>query len=145
MGKNDQIMPDPLFVSGEDPVDLDGTLDTSSSLQLLHGNDSLADYDQAIHAEHDDLLSPSGVIRIKLHDFASGGDNWEVTAEHSTGGSPITWSRGSDHAYYDFGPMTSEQEVDVTATSNADPPVAKFRPFRIKTSPTDAQPDRPRR
>jgi hypothetical protein len=145
MGKNDQIMPEPLFVSGEDPVNLDGTLDASSALQLLHDSDSLADHDQTLHAEHDDLLSPSGVIRIKLNDFASGGDNWEITAEHSTTGGPVTWSRGSDHAYYDFGPMTSEQEVDVTATSNASPPVAKERVIRIKTSPTDAQPDRPRR
>lgn len=145
MGKNNQIMPDPLFVSGEDPVTLDGTLDASSALQLLHGSDSLADYDQALHAEHDDLLSPSGVIRIKLMDFSSGGDSWEITAEHSTTGGTVTWSRGTDHAYYDFGPMTSEQAVDVTATSDASPPVAKFRPIRIKTSPTDAQPDRPRR
>ncbi|KIG12553.1 hypothetical protein DB30_01263 [Enhygromyxa salina] len=138
-------MTDPLFVTGEDPLNLDGTLDTSPALQLLHGSDSLASYDQALHAEHEDLDDPSGVIRVKLKDFASGGDNWEITAAHTNAAGTITWTRGTDHAYYDFGPMTSEQEVDVTATSDASPPATKQRTIRIKASPIDAQPDRPRR
>lgn len=138
-------MPDPLSVIGEDPVELDGTLDTATQLQLLHGTVSLADHNQTLHAEHDDLASPTGIVRITLTDFSGGGHNWQITAAHDPGTGSITWARGADHAYYDFGPLTSEQEVEVTATSDASPPATKGRTVRIKTSPIDAQPDRPRR
>ena len=137
-------MTDPLYVSEEDPVELDGTIDASGALQMLHGSDSLADYDQRMHAEHSDLNQPTGVIRIKLKDFSSGGDNWEISAEHMDGTTTVTWSRGSDHAYYDFGPMTSELPIDITATSDASSPETRERPIKVKTSPIDAQPDRPR-
>ncbi|PRP94308.1 hypothetical protein [Enhygromyxa salina] len=137
-------MPDPLCISEEDPINFDGSLDTNSDLQLLHGSDSLADYDQTAHAEHEDLHESTGIVRVKIVDFTSGGTTWTLDATHDPGSGSISWSRGTDHAYYDFGPMTAEQEVDVTGVSDASPPVTKTRRIRIKLSPTDAQPDRPR-
>ncbi|PRQ02957.1 hypothetical protein ENSA5_18960 [Enhygromyxa salina] len=138
-------MTDPLYVSEQDPVVLDGTIDAASTLQMVHSSDSLDDYDQKLHAEHRDLNSPSGIIRCKLMDFSSGGDNWEITATHDPGSGSVTWSRGTDHAYYDFGPTSTELPVEITATSDASPPATKRRTIKVKTSPLDAQPDRPRR
>lgn len=138
-------MTDPLHVSEEDPVALDGSIDGAGALQMVHGSDSLADYAQKLYAEHSDLDEPTGVIRFKLTDFSSGGDNWKITAVHDPGSGSVTWSRGSDHAYADFGPLTAEQAIDITATSDASPPATSQRTIRIKTSPLDAQPDRPGR
>ncbi|NJK32257.1 MAG: hypothetical protein HC927_07525 [Deltaproteobacteria bacterium] len=137
-------MPSPLYVSDEDPVNLDGIHDSTGNLQLVHGSDSLADYDQALHAEHEDLANPTGLLRIKLNDFSVGGNTWQITAVHDPGSGSVSWARASDHCYYDFGPLTAEQTVDVTAVSNASPPQTRNRAIRIKTSPTDPQPDRPR-
>jgi hypothetical protein len=130
-----------LLVIGEDPLSLDGSIDTSNDLQLKHGSDSLANYNQTLHAKHDDLRSPSGTIRIKLVDFSHGGATWQMNASHNSGS--VNWTRSSDHAYYDFGPMTDALEVSVTATSNASPPENKIRAVWIKTMPTDGLPDRP--
>lgn len=137
-------MTNPLYVRDQDPVALDGTFVAAGDLDLLHGSSSLSAHDQTLHAEHEDLADPSGVLRIKLNDFASGGHNWQLSAVHDSGSGSITWTRATDHAYYDFGPLTSEQSVDVTATSDASPPATEQRRIRVKTSPTDAQPDRPR-
>jgi hypothetical protein len=130
-------MSGPLLVQEEDPVELDGSIDATGNLQMAHGTDSLADYEQTLHAEHEDLNDPSNTIRIKLNDFSYGGDNWEITATHGFG--PVNWSRGTDHAYYDFGPMSSELDVTITATSDAEPPANKQRIIKIKTKPTDSQ------
>jgi len=138
-------MSDPLYVREEDPVILNGTIDGAGGLQMLHGSDSLVDYDQKLYAEHSDLGVPTGIIRIKLMDFSAGGHGWQITAVHDPGSGSVTWSRSSDHAYYDFGPMTSELAVDITATSNASPPDSNSRTIHVKTTPIDAQPDRPRR
>ncbi len=139
-------MPDPLYISEEDPIPFNGTLDGSSALQLVHGSDSLADYGQTAHAEHRDLLDPAGIVRVELYDFTVGGVTWQLDAEHNPGTGPVSWSRSSTgYAYFDFGPMTEELDVDVTATSNGSPSQTKTRTVRIKISPTDAQPDRPRR
>ncbi|MCA9682837.1 MAG: hypothetical protein KC457_11615 [Myxococcales bacterium] len=134
-------MTDPLFISQEDPIDFNGTLDGAGGLQLVHGSDSLADYDQRVEAEHDDLSDPAGIVRVRLFDFSSGGNTWTVNATHDPGSGSVSWSRGTDHAYYDFGPMTAEQEVDAVATYSSN---SQGRTFRIKVSPTDPQPDRPR-
>lgn len=133
-------MPSPLLVSEEDPVELDGSIDGTGQLQLLHDSDSLADYDQTLHAEHSDLNESTGFVRVKLLDFSSGGTTWECSATHVEGTTTVGWSRGSGHASYDFGPMTSELDVTVTATSTSG---TKQRVFKLKTKPTDAQPDRP--
>jgi len=139
-------MTDPLYISEEDPIRFDGTLDGSSALQLLHGTESLAYYNQTVHAEHRDLLDSAGIVRVELHDFTVSGVTWQLTAQHNPGSGLVSWSRSSaGYAYFDFGPMTEELEVDVTATSNSSPPQTKTRTARIKISPTDAQPDRPRR
>lgn len=138
-------MTDPLYVSEEDPVVLNGTIDAAGALQMLHGTASLANYDQKLYAEHSDLSSPTGVIRFQLMDFSSGGYSWQITAVHNPGGGTVTWSRGTDHAYYDFGPLTTELSIDITATSNASPPQTKPRTIGIKTSPLDPLPDRRRR
>jgi hypothetical protein len=138
-------MTDPLYISEEDPVDFIGTLDTTPALQLLHGTDSLANYDQAAYADHTDLDVSTGIVRARIFDFTVGTTSWTMTVVHNPGTGTVTWSRGTDHAYYDFGPMTAEQNVDVTATSNASPPVTAQRTIKIKFTPTGAQPDRPRR
>ena len=130
-----------LLVIGEDPLSLDGSIDSSNDLQMKHGSDSLANYSQTLHAKHDDLRSPSGLIRIKLVDFSHGGASWQMNASHDSGS--VNWTRSSDHAYCDFGPMTDALEVAVSATSNAQPPVNKTRTIWIKSMPTDGQPDRP--
>lgn len=133
-----------LLVSEEDPIELNGTLDGSGDLQLLHDSDSLADYDQALHGEHTDLENPSGVVQIRIYDFTESSTSWTIAAEHDPGSGTVNWSRGSNYAYYDFGPMTSEQIVDVTASDGSSPPTTKTRRVRLKVTPPDAQPDRPR-
>jgi hypothetical protein len=137
-------MANPLIISEEDPIDFTGTLDTAENLQLLHGSDNLANYDQTVHAEHSDLNEPTGIVRVRIFDFIVGTTSWTMTVVHNPGTGTITWSRGTDHAYYDFGPMTAEQNVDVTASNNGSPPVTKQRTIKLKLSPVDAQPDRPR-
>lgn len=136
-------MTSPLLVNEEDPVSLDGSVDAANQLQMKHGTDSLSDYDQRLEAMHTDLNLPTGIVRIKLIDFSHGGYVWQMTATHNSGA--VNWSRGSGHAYCDFGPMTSELDVDIKATSNATPPATKQRVAKIKTKPADSQPDRPPR
>lgn len=138
-------MSEPLYISDEDPIRLDGTLDGSSALQLVHGTESLAEHDQIMDAYHRDLLDPSGVVRVVLHDFTVSGVTWQLHAVHDPGSGPLSWSRSSaGYAYFDFGP-TTELDVEVTASSNSTPSQTKTRTVQIKISPTDAQPDRPRR
>jgi hypothetical protein len=127
-----------LLVIGEDPLSLDGSIDSSNDLQLKHGSDSLADYSQTLHAKHADLRSPpNGTIRIKLMDFTHGGFTWQMNASHNSGS--VSWTRSTDHAYCDFGAMSSELQVDTSATSNDSPPVTKTRTVWIKTMPADGQ------
>lgn len=137
-------MTTPLEVSQEDPINLDGSLDGSSDLQLLHRTDSLADYGQTLHGEHDDLDDPAGVVQVRVLDFSDSGTTWTISVEHDPGSGSVTWSRGTDHAYYDFGPMSAEQTLEITATDGASPPTTKTRSIHIKVTPPDAQPDRPR-
>jgi hypothetical protein len=134
-------MTDPLYINEEDPINFNCTVDGLSNLQLLHGNDSLADYDQTAHGEHEDLDEQTGLVRVNIVDFTSGGATWTISVVHDPGGGNITWSRGSGLAYYEFGPMTEEQEFTVTATSNHAPPQTKQRVAKIKLTGTDARPD----
>jgi hypothetical protein len=124
-----------LFVQDEDPVNLVGGIDAGSALQFTHGSDSLASYSQCLHAAHDDLNTQTGTLRIKLVDFAVGGYTWQLTASHNSGAQ--NWSRGSGFAYYDFGTLASEVEVDILATSNHSPAQTKSRKIWVKTMPTD--------
>lgn len=133
----------PLVITGYDPVRLDAFIDSSNDLQLKHGSNSLADHCQSLEAEHEDLSSPEETIRVKIPDFAHGGDDWEITVSHDDGGNTVSWPRDTDHAYYDFAAMTDALEVDVVATSDASPPATETRKIWIKTKPVDAQPDRP--
>ena len=136
-------MSDPLVITGYDPVRLDPFVDSSNALQLKHESNSLADYGQSLEAMHDDLESPEETIRVKIPDFSYGGDGWTITASHEVEGNPVSWSRDDGLAYYAFGAMTDALEVDVTATSDASPPVTKTRTIWIKTKPVNSQPDRP--
>lgn len=138
-------MTDPLYLYEEDPVDFNGTLDALSALQLVHGSDSLADHAQTVHAEHTDLDQSTGIVRMRIFDFVVGATSWTMSAVHNPGGGTVTWSRGTDHAYYDFGPMSAEQNVDVAASDGGSPPTTKQQGIKIKFSPTGSQPDRPRR
>jgi hypothetical protein len=129
-----------LVVTGVNPVTLDGSIDGSNNLQMKYGSSSLADYDQTIHAKHSNLNPPpSGTIQFKLVDFSHGGATWQINAEHISAGNTINWSRDSANAYHDFGAMSSELQIEVTATSNASPPQTKTRRIWIKTMPTDGQ------
>ncbi len=132
-----------LTVRQEDPVSLVGSIDGAGNLQILHGSDCLADYLQAVHAVHSDLATNGETIRVKLVDFSHGGASWQLSASHDPGGGSQTWSRGSDHAYCDFESMSSQLDVEITATSNASPPATKTRTIGLKTKPQDGQPDRP--
>jgi hypothetical protein len=136
-------MPSPLVIVGYDPAHLDGHLDSASALQVKHGSNSLNDYAQSLEAQHIDLRSSSETIRVKLADFASGGNDWQITASHVVSGNSVSWTRGTNTAYCDFAAMTDFLEVAVVATSNASPPVTKTRTIWIKTKPVDGLPDRP--
>ncbi len=131
-------MPSPLIVIGEDPVALDGSIDSSNNLQIKHGSDSLADYGQQLQAKHLDLRNPSEQIRVKLVDFSHGGNTWQMNASHYAGGT-VNWTRSTDHAYCDFAAMADYLEVEASSTSNASPPVTKTRTYWIKTTPLDGQ------
>jgi hypothetical protein len=133
-------MPTELTVTNEDPINLAACLDAAGDLQLAHDSDSLGDYGQTLVAEHDDYNTSGETVRIKLFDFQTG-DSWELSASHDSGTS--TWSRGSDHSYFDFGLVTGLVEVDVVATSDASPPATKTRKIWVKTKPTNPLPDRP--
>lgn len=133
-------MTDPLQISEEDPINFNGTIDALSQLQLVHGSDNLADYDQTAHAEHEDLHQQNETVRVNICDFSHGGASWTVSVTHDPGGGAITWSRGTALSYYEFGPMAEEQEFTVTATSNHEPPQTKQRTAKIKVSPTDGEP-----
>jgi len=128
-----------LIVTNEDPLNLDGTLDTNDRLQIVHSTGNLADYDQTVLAEHDDYQTTGGLVRVKLLDFSDSGNNWTLSAEH--GGN--SWSRGSDHAYFDFPHSSTATEVDVTATSDHSPAQSRERKIWVKTEPTDPLPDKP--
>ncbi len=133
-----------LLLSDEDPISLIGILDGSSELQLVHDQGSLADNSQTLHAEHEDLHNSSATVRIKLVDFVSGGNDWQLTATHEDeNGDPVTWTRETDHVHQDFGAMTDELEVTVTATEDGSSGPPKTRKIWIKTMPKGAQPDRP--
>jgi len=134
-------MTNPLVVTGNDPVHLDGHLDSSSALQVKHSTNSLASYDQSLDAQHDDLRSLGETIRVELGDFTSGGNNWQINANHVAGGNSVYWTRDTNLAYYDFAAMTDFLEVTVNATSNASPPATKTRTVYIKTRPIGGQPD----
>lgn len=133
-----------LWIDQEDPINFNGTIDALSNLQLMHGSDSLADYEQSAQAEHDDLLEETGLVRVNINDFTSGGYTWTISVTHDPGSGTITWSRGAALAYYDFGPMTAGQQFTVTATSNHSTPQTKQRSATIQIAPTGALPDHPR-
>lgn len=129
-----------LVVTGVNPVSLDGSIDSSNALQLKYGSTSLASHDQTLHAKHSVLNPPpTGTIRLELMDFSHGGASWQVGASHTSGVNTVHWSRGSNHAYYDFAALANELEVEVSAASNASPPQTKTRTIWIKTMPTDGQ------
>ncbi len=134
-------MTNPLVVVGSDPVHLDGHLDSLNALQVKHSTNSLANYDQSLDAQHDDLESPSETIRVELGDFTNAGTSWQITASHVTNGNTVNWTRSSTLAYCDFATMTDFLQVDVVATSNASPPATKTRTVWIKTRPLDGMPD----
>lgn len=128
-----------LTITNQDPVNLDVTPDAADSLQVVHGSNNLANYDQTMVAEHDDYNETGGLVRVKLLDFSSGGNTWQITASHDSGST--SWTRNGNHAYYDFALVTGTLEVDVVATSDASPPQTRSRKIWVKTKPTDPLPD----
>ncbi len=136
-------MPSPLIIIGQDPVHLDGHLDSANALQVKHSTNSLNDYGQNLEAQHIDLRTSSETIRVRIGDFSGGGNDWQITASHVAAGNTVPWTRDTNLAYCDFGPMTDALQVSVVATSNASSPATKTRTIWIKTKPLDAQPDKP--
>lgn len=121
-----------LLVKNEPTVELTGYLD-SGALQLRHSTGDLVDNDDAMQAE------TSGTnIRIKLMDFVDGGA-WEINASHEGPTAPINWSRGTDHAYYDFSDYMSNFLEVTTTASNAT--TNKEKIIDIKTKPEGSLPD----
>jgi hypothetical protein len=118
---------DYLLVQNEDPVELDGYIDATGSLQVAHDTDSLADYDQTLHAEHDTHTT----ITIRIYDFSTGGTTWQIDASHGGPTGPVDWSRGTNYAYYTFGTTNGELEVDIEATAQGEIP--KTQKIFIKT------------
>ena len=114
-----------LLVSNEDPVVLDGYLDSSSNLQLKHDSDELDDYDQEIWCSHDTATA----ITVEIHDFVVGATTWTVSAEHDRS----SWTRESDHVWFTFTEEPSwPLEVQVSATDGAG---NKQRTIYIKPQP----------
>ena len=134
-------MSSPLTVTNLDPVELAGTFDSSKELQILQASSCLVDHSQSLNAEHSNLDQSSGTIRVKFSDFASDGENWQVSVTHEENGVTQTWARNGDHAYRDFSAMTDALEVDIVATSTSNE--SKDRKVFIKTKPIGGQPDRP--
>jgi hypothetical protein len=101
-----------LLVSNEDPVDLDGYIDSAGQLQIKHDNDNLVDYGQEIWCEHDTNTS----ITVKIHDFTVGSVTWQVSADHDR----TSWTRESDHVWFTFTEEPSSPfQVEITATDGA--------------------------
>jgi len=136
-------MPSQLVVVDEHPLVLTGTIDVNNALQLIHAPDSLSNNNQTLHTYHVNLNNPpNSTIQVRLMDFSQGGVGWQITASHTIG-TTMSWTRGTDYAYYSFSAMVDLLEVDVVATSNASPPVTKQRKIWLKAMPKDAMPDRP--
>ncbi|MEM7157083.1 MAG: hypothetical protein AAF799_29795 [Myxococcota bacterium] len=136
-------MSTPLIVTNVTPVDLSGLVNEAKELQIQHSSACLSDHGQQLNAEHRDLNAPTGTVRIKIEDFASQGENWQISVSHQESGVPSTWPRNGNHAYHDFNAMTDALEVDVVATSTGSPSASKTRKIWIKTTSVDGQPDRP--
>lgn len=128
-----------LTVEHEDPIDLDGTLDSAGALQMEHSTGNLVDHEQTLTAAHSDYNDPGGLVRVKLKDFSASSQSWELTASHGAN----TWTRNGDHAYFDFPHSASLVEVDVLATSDATPAQTRARKIWVKTKPMDPLPDGP--
>ncbi|MCA9685165.1 MAG: hypothetical protein KC457_23485 [Myxococcales bacterium] len=123
-----------LLVSNEPVVEIDGYFDGSTNLQLRHDSDNLVDNDDALQAED------SGTsIRLKLLDVVDGATTWVINASHESASGPISWSRGSGFAYYDFSEyMANFIELTATATANGN---EKEKIIDIKTKPDGSLPD----
>ncbi|PRP91413.1 hypothetical protein ENSA5_55300 [Enhygromyxa salina] len=122
-----------LLVEDETTVELTGYLDGSDNLQFRHSTHNLTDNGDALQAE-----DRGTSIRIKLMDFVDGSTTWQISAEHEDPTGTINWSRGTDHAYYDFSVyMTDFQGVTITGTAAE----TKEKVIDIKTKPEGSLPD----
>ena len=126
-----------LTVENEDPIDLGGALDSAGALQMAHSTGDLIDHEQTLTAAHEDYNDPGGLVRVKLVDFSASGDDWELSASHDGN----SWTRDSNHAYFDFPHSATMIEVDLTATNTASQ--TKARKIWVKTKPMDPLPDGP--
>ena len=114
-----------LLVTNEDPVNLEGHIDSAGSLQIKHETGNLIDYDQEVWCEHDTNTS----ITVKIYDFVVGSTTWVISAEHNS----TSWSRGSDHVYFTFNSEPSAPyQVDISAIDGS---TSKPRSIFIKPQP----------
>ena len=117
-----------LLVNDEDPVPLNGHIDSTGSLQIEHDSDSLGDYDQELWCAH----STASSITVEIHDFVDGSTTWTVSAEHGR----TAWTRESGYVWFTFTEEpTSPIEVEVRASNGADE-----KPRTIKIKPQPQQP-----
>ena len=114
-----------LLVNNENPVSLDGYIDSTASLQLEHGSDSLDDYDQELWCAHATATS----ITVEIHDFVDGSTTWTVSAEHDQ----TAWTRESGYVWFTFTEEPSSPiEVDVRASDGIN---SKPRTILLKPQP----------
>lgn len=123
-----------LLVEDEPTVELTGYLDGSGNLQISHSSGNLVDNDDSLEAE-----DPGETIRIKLVDFVVGTTTWVLTVAHSNPAGPISWSRSSNFAYYDFSEYMANY-VTITITAN-DGNTSKQKVINGKTKPEGSLPD----
>lgn len=112
-----------LLVSNEDPVDLDGYIDSTSNLQLKHDSDNLVDYDQEMWCSHATATS----ITVRIYDFVHSSITWTVRAEHNS----TEWTRESDHVWFTFTEEPSspiELELSATDGQSSKPQTVLIKP-----------------
>jgi hypothetical protein len=117
---------------------MDGCLDASAALQIHYASDSLVDYEDSLHAEHETLP-----IRLELKDFTGGGTSWELTASHVDVTGPVSWSRASTGlCWHEFSQTSGEVAVTVIATDAGGSAPSKSKIIYVKIKPKGDKPDR---
>lgn len=123
-----------LQVQDQDPINIEGRLNSASYLELYCLGNCLSDYEFTLDIRHEEYNSPGGLVRVAIHDFQAEGDLWTVYANHLG----YSWSRDTSHSYFDFSHSAAMQEIDVSAISGQQ---TRSRKIWVRTRPTNPFPD----
>ncbi len=127
-----------LELSDVDPIILDACLGPLLGLQVYYTSQNLAQHDNALHAEHENLP-----IRIEIRDFSVAGVQWEINASHPAPTGPASWTRSTaGSAYFDFDNTNGEVEVTVIAEASTGLVPPKKKVIYIKVKPKGDKPER---